>query len=259
MRVQPPHPPRILVAEQDQSVAELLLAFLNGEGYKPSLAPSPENALKLIDEQTFHLVLTDLFIENARRPFSQVRRLLQRCPPTPVGLMTGWQVPSKEVERQGFAFLLQKPFDLDLVLAEITTCLHPTLTPEQEQQAQVLEHLIEATQDRNLETLGRLLTEDITYYPPRALPASARRVKGLEALLAYVQAAFARYENVLFDEFMFYPRAKGWAMRYCSHWPASDGSQQNLTGALLFHFRGERVYQIGIQWNDERLRTLLGI
>ncbi len=258
MRVAPPVSPRILVVEHDQSVAELLFAFLRGEGYTISLAPSIESALEQMDEQAFHLVLTDLFADNTRRPFSRVRRLLQHAPPTPVGLMTGWQVSPEEARRQGFAFLILKPFDLDLMLTEIAACLNQSLTPEQEQQLQVLEQFFEALNTRNLEALGQTLTEDITYYPPAQVrSSSSARVQGLPEILAYIQASYTRYPNITIDEPLFYPRPKGWAMRYASHWPLPDGSRQSLTGALLFHFRGAKIHQIGIQLNDERWQKLL--
>jgi CheY-like chemotaxis protein len=255
MRVPSPNQPRILLAEHDPSVAEFLSAFLKGEGYALSLAPSLDIALRRIDEQTFHIVLTDLFIETPRRPFSQVRRLLQHALPTPVGLITGWQVSPEAAHRQGFAFLLAKPFDLDHVLAEISACLYQELTPEQEQQFQVLQRYLEALGAKNLEVVGDLLTEDILYHPP--LGRNIRRVRGLAAMRAYIDETHPRYRNVTFDEFLFYPRPKGWAQRFCSHWSLPDGSRQNLTGTLLFHFRGERIHQIGIQWSNKHAQTLL--
>jgi DNA-binding response OmpR family regulator len=258
MQLQPPDSPRILVAEHDQSVAELLFAFLRGEGYNVSIAPSMESALAQMDEQTFHVALTDLFAENARRPLSQARRLLLHAPPTPVGLMTGWQVPPQEVRRQGFAFLIAKPFDLDLLLTEVAACLRQPLTPEQDQQLQLLERLTEALRTHNLETLSQILTEDITYYPSaRALSSISARVQGLPAILAYVQASYSRYQNVAFDKPLFYLRPKGWAMRYASHWFLPDGSRQSLTGVLLFHFQGTKIHQMGIQLDGERWQGLL--
>ncbi len=249
--------PRILVVEHDQSIAELLLAFLKGEGYEPILASSPEQALERMNEQIFHLVLTDLFIETPRHPFAQTRNLLKHSLLTPIGLVTGWQVSPEAAGRQGFAFLLRKPFDLDLLLAEIDACLRQTLTPEQERQLQVLKRFMAAFQARDRETQRQLLTEDVTYYSPlRAL--AARGVRGQSALLAYLQESPTRYRNVSFDEFLFSPRRKGWAMRYRSRWFMPDGSQQNLVGALLFHFRGEQIHRVGIQWDDRRAQRLLG-
>jgi DNA-binding response OmpR family regulator len=249
-----PGRPRILVAEHDQSVADFLVAFLKGEGYQPLLALSIEKALESLDEQTFHLVLTDLFLENPRRPFSQVRRLLQHALPTPVGLMTGWQVTLEAVKHQGFAFLLLKPFDLDHMLAEITTCLEPTLTPEQMRQFQLLDRFLKAAQNHALEMLEQFVTEDIIYYPPRrARVFSAKRIRGRAALLAYTQEAAARYQKIFFDDYLFYPRPKGWVMRFRASWAAPNGRPQSLTGSLLIHFRGEQIHQIGVQWDSERL------
>jgi CheY-like chemotaxis protein len=250
--------PRILVVERDQGIVELLFAFLKSEGYEPSLAVSPEQALERMNEQTFHLVLTDLFAETPRRLFTQVRHLLHHTLLTPVGLMTGWQIAPEAARRQGFAFHLQKPFDLDLLLAEIDGCLHQALSPEQERQLHAIEQFMEALQTRNLKAMQPLLAEDITYYPPfHTLPSTDTRPQGLAALVAYFLEIQSHYRNVAFDGFLLSPRPNGWAMRYCSHWPALNGSSQVVTGTLLFHFRKGQIHQIGLQWNDERLHLLL--
>lgn len=247
-----PDLPRILVTEHDQSIAEFLCAFLQGEGYEPSLAPSLEMALKNLDEQTFHVVLTDLFTVNPRRPFSQVRRLLQHALPTPVGLITGWSVSPEAARRHGFAFVLSKPFELDQVLAEITACLEPHLTPTQEQQFQVLERFSKALQTNDQQTLEQLVTEDVVYYPPQQARAfSAPRIRGRAAVLAYAQQASTHYQNVTFDGFLFYPRPKGWVLRFSSHWSISHAPPLNLTGTLLIHFRGNQIHQIGMQWSNK--------
>lgn len=251
--------PRILVVEHDQSVAELILAVLKSEGYELTLASSLDSALERLDEQAFNLVLTDLFVEVPRRPFAQVRRLLQHSLLTPVGLMTGWQISPEAARRQGFAFLVQKPFDLEPLLAEIDSCLQQKITPEQERQFQAVKRFLAALNEKNREALGRLLTEDFTYYaPPQAVAASGSRVKGLAGLLAYVQESRRRYQNVAFDNIVFYPRPRGWGMRYSSHWSVPGGPRQNLAGALLFHFRGDRIHQVGIKWCSKRLQALLG-
>jgi CheY-like chemotaxis protein len=258
--IQAPSPglPRILVVERDQGIADLLVAFLKSEDYAPFLAASPEQALNRLNEQTFHLVLSDLFAENPRRLYTQARHLLRHRLLTPVGLMTGWPVDARAALRQGFAFHLQKPFDLDLLLAEIDACLHPPLTPEQERQLHAVERFMVALRTRNLEAMQGLLAEDITYYTPfQTLPATDSRPKGLASLVAYFWEIHPRYRNVTFDGFLFSPRPHGWGMRYCSHWPAPPGSSHNLTGTLLFHFRKDRIHQIGLQWNDERLHLLL--
>lgn len=258
MRNTSPDPPRILIAEQDQSVAEFLFAFLKDEGYALSLASSPQIALERMDEQTFHLVITDLFVENPRHPFHQVRRLLQHALPTPVGLMTGWPIPPEATRSQGFAFLLPKPFDLDQMLAEIAACLERKLTPEQERQLKMLERFMELLPGGNLNALEQLLTEDVTYYPSQRVRLfSAKRIRGRAALLAYSKEISTRYENVIFDEFLFYPRPKGVALRFRSDWPLPNGTRRSLTGTLVVHFRGEQIHQIRAHWNNERQLALL--
>ena len=40
-------------------------------------------------------------------------------------------------------------------------------------------------------------------------------------------------------------------------WRAPDGNEPRMSGAVHFQFAGERIRQIGVRLNDERLRALL--
>jgi DNA-binding response OmpR family regulator/ketosteroid isomerase-like protein len=122
-------PPRLLVVEHDVGIQDLLHASLTAEGYAVSLAASPAEALPLLAEQPFQLVLTDLFSANCTDRLGAVEPLRASAYPTPVGVITGWNVAEEEVTRRGFAFLAGKPFDLEELFALIAACLNSSLNP----------------------------------------------------------------------------------------------------------------------------------
>jgi DNA-binding response OmpR family regulator len=117
-------PARLLVVEHDTGIQDFLTAFLTSEGYAVSLAASPAEARTLLDEQTFQLVLTDLFSTSSRDRFGSVELLRATAHPTPVGVITGWNVEEEEITRHEFAFLIRKPFDVEDLSASITACVN---------------------------------------------------------------------------------------------------------------------------------------
>lgn len=128
---------RVLVVEHDSQVRTLLTTLLQQEGYLPDEAGSLEEALEKVDTRVYDLVVTDLFAGSAQPHLDTARRLQQHCRPTPVGIITGWRIDQADAEHAGFAFAIQKPFDLDAVLQCIAECLNRSFTPE-EQQAPVI-------------------------------------------------------------------------------------------------------------------------
>lgn len=118
-----PSAPRLLVVEHDTGIQDLLATFLTSEGYDVSLAASPDEARTLLDEESFQLVLTDLFSNNPSDRFDSIEPLRASAHPTPVGVITGWNVEENEIAQHEFAFLIRKPFDVDDLSASITACV----------------------------------------------------------------------------------------------------------------------------------------
>src|SRR5215813_4140981 len=105
-------PPRILVVEPDPSISDLLGALLRLGHYTPDIAASLEEAQNKVDQELYDLVLTDLFSPFPPR-LEAIKPLQHRCFPTPIGIVSGWRVGQAEAIRAGFAFVLEKPFELD--------------------------------------------------------------------------------------------------------------------------------------------------
>lgn len=114
---------RLLIVEDSAEIRETLEQVLTEEGYDVCMAPDLSHAFSVLNTQTFDLVLTDLFAFSQIDPLQSVSALRARVAPTAIGVVSGWPVDPAHAKRQGFAFLLTKPFDLDELLACVEACL----------------------------------------------------------------------------------------------------------------------------------------
>ena len=251
-----PSPPRLLVVEHDAGIRDLLAAFLTAEGYAVSLATSPAEAYALLDEHTFHLVLTDLFSTTPQDRFAFVAALRATAFPTPVGVLTGWNAAEEASAQHSLAFLVRKPFDIEDLLASIAACLNMPLSPEEEHQAHLLRTFLERACAAEWDGVAALCTEDVIYSLPGNSPLS-RTVSGKAAFCAYIQAGLSHFPGLRLKEVLVYRRPHGMAARYSMRWDAGDGSPQHLTAAILVEFAGGHIRRIGARTNDERLTTLV--
>jgi two-component system NtrC family sensor kinase len=101
---------RILVVEDDPSVAETLRDTLEDMGYSTSLATSARLALTALDQDPdFDLVLTDVIMSGDLNGIQLAREIRTRFPQLPIILATGFSDATKEAAAEGFP-LVQKPY-----------------------------------------------------------------------------------------------------------------------------------------------------
>jgi two-component system NtrC family response regulator len=102
---------RILIVEDEDLMRELLTKILAGENYRIYQAPSAEEALKLMQDQAYDLVLTDLRLKgmNGLQLLTEVRVL---DPDIVVIVMTAYASVETAVEamRKGAYDYITKPF-----------------------------------------------------------------------------------------------------------------------------------------------------
>lgn len=248
--------PELLLVEDDADLRAALLTLVTEEGYTAREADSLERALALVDAQVFDLILTDCLSANGRDPLAGVAALRERAAPTPVGVMTGWHLSPEEVRAAGFAFLVEKPFDLDHLMLEIAAGVHVALRPEQELAAGSVMRYFAALSARDWEGLADLCTEDVTYTLPGTGPLAVT-VAGKAAFRTYTEQTFASFPGATFDHVVILGTPNGLAARYQSHWRDSDGSEQQQAGGTVFEFVGSRIGRIGVRLYDAQLRQLL--
>ncbi len=107
---------RILIVDDEKIALKNLEHVMKKEGYNVVATQSGQNALKLLEEQSFEVVLTDLRMEKV-----DGMQILKRChelyPDTEVIMITGFATLETAVEtmKQGAFYYISKPFKLDEV------------------------------------------------------------------------------------------------------------------------------------------------
>jgi len=107
----------ILVVEDDAGCLKNICTFLREEGYKVTEAHHGDEALELVTQATFDLILTDI-----RMPRTDGIRLLEQAraisPETPVILMTAF-APRETWKKTLADNLISKPLILSQLLQKI--------------------------------------------------------------------------------------------------------------------------------------------
>jgi CheY-like chemotaxis protein len=105
---------RILVAEDNKSIQDVVSRILKFMGFEVALAGNGIEALSVFLDSSFDLVLTDLQMPNMDG-WSLASRIKERSPNTPVVLMTGAdrETVLKKVERGPVDSVIFKPFRLE--------------------------------------------------------------------------------------------------------------------------------------------------
>lgn len=121
---QQPYSPRLLVADDEWNVVELLVSFLGELGYEVEAAYDGREALDLFNSQPFDMVLSDL-----RMPTISGLQLLEEMkrskPQVPVVLISGFGDVETVVKalKMGAENFLSKPLRMDALEWVVKQCL----------------------------------------------------------------------------------------------------------------------------------------
>jgi signal transduction histidine kinase/ActR/RegA family two-component response regulator len=109
--------PRILVADDESSVRELLGDILESEGFEVTLAENGNDALKLFDAGSFHALFTDLGMPGMSG-WELARAIRERNSEIPLAVITGWgeAVGSTEQEEAKVDWVVTKPFSISRIV-----------------------------------------------------------------------------------------------------------------------------------------------
>lgn len=233
----------VLVVEDDLEIQSVLEDALEPEGCAITLAASLPDALTLLSEQLFQLVLTDLFHEPQQSPLESIQPLLVKAEPIPVGVLTGWPIPADAVRQAGAAFLLRKPFELDALVHAVQRELAPFSGLER--QRHLVEQFFAALFERDWPCLARLCTPDLAVVPLSAPPAAAFGARrGLLQLRPLLEQRFLALPGYTLEAVQVFARPQGVAARYAAHWQGRDGLLHRVAGSMRFRFEGGRIAQI---------------
>ncbi|MEO6741388.1 MAG: ATP-binding protein [Chthoniobacteraceae bacterium] len=122
------HGERVLVVEDETSVAEVARSFLTGLGYRPTICLGPEQALEEIrtNAHEFAAVLTDLSMPRMNG-LDLIRRVQANQPDMPCVLCTGYVVSAsmeKEATQLGVTDVVTKPYSRHDLGCAIDRALH---------------------------------------------------------------------------------------------------------------------------------------
>jgi len=235
--------PHLLVVEDDSDILSLVRGTLETEGCAITPATSLPASLALLKEQLFHLIVTDLFREQEHDPLLSIHSLLAEAAPTPVGVITGWQVSEEAANQAGLSFLLYKPFDLDDLVQAVQHELSSIFSPRR--QTQLVEQFFVALGAGNWELLAQFCTPDLIVPPlPAPAIASLGAHPGLPNYLAFLEQRFRALPGYSIEEVLLFARPLGLAARYTACWQSRDGLLHRAVGSMRFRFEGERIAQI---------------
>jgi CheY-like chemotaxis protein len=247
--------PRILIVEDDRDVRDTLVSLLHDEGYQTAETSTLEDAFALLDSTTFDLIITDLLTHDQEHPLASASLLRARGAPTPVAVLSGWTAAGQSPEAADFAFVMAKPFDLEVLLTTIAAALqqHKVFSSDEEKRAQVVQQYFAALSTSDWDTLVGLCADDVTYVLPGNDPLSAT-VEGKSAFHAYAEAVFAQFPAARFEHVSIYATPGGMAARYQARWLGTDNVEQIQAGAVVFQFTGLQIQRIGVRLATDRLR-----
>ncbi len=115
MAYQAPHSGiRLLIVDDDRSIRALVRRIAEGWGYETEECPSAEDALKLLEQRKFNIILSDIRMGKLDGiAFAEIIR--EKMPSTAVAIMTG--SPSVKTaqrsQNMGAIYYLQKPISTE--------------------------------------------------------------------------------------------------------------------------------------------------
>ncbi len=102
----------------------LVVELLDEEGYAVIGAEGPSEAVTLLTETAFDLVITDGFSRASHAALASTSQVLEHAGATPTLLFTAHKVELDAAKAIGFRDLIEKPFDLNTLLGQIHSVLN---------------------------------------------------------------------------------------------------------------------------------------
>ncbi len=118
---------RVLLVDDDTSILQLFCTVLEMNGFEVITATSAAEALALIDQSSFEMVITDLRMENPTAGFDVVRAAQTIIPRPIVVIVTAFPVPSAEWRRTGADALYIKGANTMALPEQLKELLHRKL------------------------------------------------------------------------------------------------------------------------------------
>ena len=105
---------RFLIADDEKDFRDLLRTILNKKGYKVNEATDGNEALDLIESESFDVIITDLKMPGADG-FDVLQKSIEQNPDTQVIIITGYATLESALKaiKEGAYDYIKKPFSFD--------------------------------------------------------------------------------------------------------------------------------------------------
>jgi len=115
---------RILVVDDEVAIRESLDTLLKLEGYAARMAADGEEGLRILDQESFDLVLLDLALPG-QSGLELLPQIKEHYPDVPIIMITAYGTVDNVVEsiRAGAENFIQKPWDNEKLLADIRSAV----------------------------------------------------------------------------------------------------------------------------------------
>ena len=115
---------KILIVDDDRQILEMLSELLEEEGYSPESAIDGEQALNKLENENYHLVISDVRMPGIDG-FEVLKQVKEKYKNTKVLLMTGYtdDYDISDALILGADDYITKPFDIPKVLLAVKTAL----------------------------------------------------------------------------------------------------------------------------------------
>ena len=111
---------KILIVDDEKTIRESVSLVLNEEGYETELAATGDDALKMLNESDYDVLITDLKMPGMDG-MELVKNSLKICPQTSVIIITAHASVESAIEalRMGAFDYILKPFDFDDLILKV--------------------------------------------------------------------------------------------------------------------------------------------
>lgn len=180
---------RILVAEDDEMLNELVCSALSQGGYEAVSCKDGEQALRAMERENFDMLISDIMMPHTDG-YALAKAVRQTDGNIPILFMTA--LDDKPAQQRGYAAgaddYVVKPFDTDILLLRVRALLRRAN--------------IEQSRELTAGNLRMNLDEHTAYVNGEELPLTVREFDLLFKLLSYPKRTFTRTQ--LMDEFWDY-------------------------------------------------------
>jgi CheY-like chemotaxis protein len=115
---------RVLVVDDERNVLLTYHMLLEQQGYDTTATLTAKEAIRLIENQEFDLLLCDLSLEEKRTGFEVINAARERCAGVPAVLLTGYASPeAAEYAKENDVAVLYKPIEIEEFLKTISSLL----------------------------------------------------------------------------------------------------------------------------------------